>query len=272
MPAPRAKKSLGQHFLVDRAAVRRIVDALDPLAGEAILEIGPGRGVLTGPIIDAAGRIAAVELDGELARELSEQYDASKLVLFPRDVLGLDLDEVLAALNATDGRRVAVVGNLPYNISKPVAQKLIRDRRRIDRAVLMFQREVAARIVAAPGGKDYGPLSVLTRLTYQVESLFDLPPGAFAPRPRVVSSVTRWRPRREPALDADRERRLRTVLTVCFARRRRMLRNNLRAALRDDQVDHLLAAVETRGDLRAETLEPDVFLRMADRWDETTLL
>ncbi len=267
MPTPRAKKALGQHFLVDRGAVKRIVDALGPHAGEPLLEIGPGRGVLTGPLIDAAGRIAAVELDDELAARLRSQHDPSKLILFTRDVLRLDLGEVLGSLGAPDGKRIVVAGNLPYNISKRVAQKLIRDRQHVDRAVLMFQREVATRLTADPGGRSYGPLSVLANLTYHVDALFDLPPHAFTPRPRVVSSVTRWRRRSGPALEPERERRLRAVLAVCFARRRRTLRNNLRAALRDDRrVEHLLAAIETPGDLRAETLEPAVFLRMADHW------
>jgi len=273
IPTSRAKKALGQHFLVDRGAVKRIVKAFDPRAGEPILEIGPGRGILTGPLIDAAGKIAAVEVDEGLAATLRTQHDPSRLVLFTHDVLRLDLPEVLRSLGALDGQRLAVVGNLPYNISKPVAQKLIRDRRHIDRAVLMFQREVATRLTADPGGRSYGPLSVLAKLTYHIERLFDLPPHAFVPRPRVVSSVTRWQRRNERALEDERERRLRAVLTACFARRRRTLRNNLRAALRDDrQVEHLLEAIETPGDLRAETLEPAVFLRMADQWNATLLL
>ena len=273
MPTPRAKKALGQHFLVDRGAVKRIVEALGPGAGEPVLEIGPGHGVLTGPLIDAAGRIAAVELDRGLAAALRTQHDPSRLILFTRDVLRLDLAEVLTSLGAPDGRRFAVAGNLPYNISKRVAQKLIRDRQHIDRAVLMFQREVATRLTADPGGRSYGPLSVLTQLTYHVEALFDLPPRAFVPRPRVVSSVTRWRRRSNGALEPERERNLRAVLAVCFARRRRTLRNNLRAALRDDRrVEHLLAAIDTPGGSRAEALEPAEFLRMADHWDATLLL
>ncbi len=270
MPRPRAKKALGQHFLVDRAAVKRIVEALGPCDGEPVLEIGPGHGVLTGPLIDAAGRIAAVELDERLAARLRKQYDPSRLTLFTHDVLRLDLVEVLRTLGAPHGRRLAIVGNLPYNISKPVAQKLIRERQHIDRAVLMFQREVAMRLTADPGGRSYGPLSVLTKLTYHVEALFDLPPRAFVPRPRVVSSVTRWRRRSDPALEPQKERKLRAVLAVCFARRRRTLRNNLRAALgHDRRVEQLLAAVDTHGDLRAEAIEPAVFLQMADHWDAT---
>ncbi len=272
MPTPRAKKALGQHFLVDRGAVKRIVEAVGPCAGEPVLEIGPGHGALTGPLIDAVGRIAAVELDEGLAATLRTRHDPSRLILFTQDVLRLDLAEVLSSLGAPDGRRLAVAGNLPYNISKRVAQQLIRDRQHIDRAVLMFQREVATRLTSDPGGRSYGPLSVLTKLVYHVEALFDLPPRAFAPRPRVVSCVTRWRRRGGRALEPERERNLRAVLAVCFARRRRTLRNNLRAALRDDQrVEHLLAAIETPGDLRAEALEPAVFLQMADHWDAALL-
>ena len=114
------------------------------------------------------------------------------------------------------------------------------------------------------------PLSVLTQMTYHVEALFDLPPRAFVPRPRVVSSVTCWRRRTDRELEPERERNLRTVLAACFARRRRTLRNNLRASLGDDRrVEHLLAAIDTPGELRAEALEPAVFLRMADHWPAT---
>lgn len=268
MATPRPRKSLGQHFLVDQHAVTRIVTALDLSEGEPVLEIGPGGGVLTGPLIAAAGKIAAVELDDTLAARLRKRFDPSQLHLFRRDVLRLDLAEVLETLGASENTRLTIAGNLPYNISKPVAQKMIRERERVDRAVLMFQREVATRLTAAPGGRSYGPLSVLTGLTYRVETLFDLQPRSFYPRPKVVSTVTLWRPRQDWRLEAEQEQRLRTVLTVCFARRRRTLRNNLRAGLHEDsKVERLLQAIDTPGELRAEVLEPAIFLRMAEHWD-----
>ena len=266
-------KSLGQNFLIDRGAIRRIVAALALRSGEPVLEIGHGKGALTAELVRAAGRIAAVEIDPALVSRLRRKFDIDRLLLFEQDVLRLDPAAVLDALGTDDGARLILAGNLPYRISKPVAQMLIRHRRRIDRAVLMFQREVAQRMTAAPGGRDYGPLSVLLALTFRIETLFDLPPRAFAPRPRVVSTVTRWHEREEPPLTGEDERRLRAVLAACFARRRRTLRNNLRAVFGTEQrVAHILSAAGIDGGLRAEALPPMAFLRLAALWDEAALL
>jgi 16S rRNA (adenine1518-N6/adenine1519-N6)-dimethyltransferase len=268
-----SRRSLGQHFLIDRRAARRIVGALDPRPGEAVLEIGPGRGALTGDLIRAAGRIAAVEFDPTLAARLRAEFDTQHLLLFEQDVLTLDPAAVLTALGAARSARLVVAGNLPYAISKPVVQKLIRQRGRIDRAVLMFQREVAERLTADPGGRHYGPLGILAGLSFRIEILFDLPPRAFAPPPRVVSAVTRWRESEDRRLSGDQEQRLRRVLAVCFARRRRTLRNNLRAAGVDaSRLERLLAAVAVDGELRAEAVAPSAFVRLAALWDEPSLL
>jgi len=268
-----AKRSLGQNFLIDRRAVQRIVAALAPRPAEPVLEIGPGRGALTGELIRAAGRIAAVEYDDGLAERLRERFDESALDLRVQDVLQLDLSEVASALTADGAGRLAIVGNLPYNISKPIAQLLIRQRRHVDRAVLMFQREVAQRLTAGPGSRAYGPLSVLAGFTFRVERLFDLPPRAFWPRPGVVSTVTRWSGTESPPLAEEDERRLRGVLAACFSRRRKTLRNNLRGIFGDDtRVDGLLEAAGLDGGLRAEAIPPEGFLRLAVRWDEASLL
>jgi 16S rRNA (adenine1518-N6/adenine1519-N6)-dimethyltransferase len=268
-----ARPRLGQHFLVDREAVRRIVAALAPRPGEALLEIGPGRGALTAPLLDAAGRAAAVEVDPGLAARLRRRFDPGGLRLFEQNILRTDLAAVLETLAAPPGARLLVVGNLPYHISKPVVQMLIRQREHVDRAVLMFQREVAARLTAPPGNRRYGPLGILAGMAYHIEVLFDLPPRAFAPPPQVVSSVTRWSVRRSSPFDGDEERQLRSVLAVCFARRRRTLRNNLRSRLADDaRVDRLLADAGIDGGLRAEAVSPSGFRRLAARWEEIPLL
>jgi 16S rRNA (adenine1518-N6/adenine1519-N6)-dimethyltransferase len=268
-----ARPPLGQHFLVDRKAVRRIVAALAPRPGEPLLEIGPGRGALTGALLEAAGRLAAVELDPSLAARLRRRFDPDCLLLFEQNVLRLDPSAVLDALGATSGARLVVAGNLPYHISKPLAQMMIRERARIDRAALMFQREVAARLTAAPGSRSYGPLGILAGMAYRIELLFDLPPRAFSPPPQVVSSVTRWSVRESPPLTGEEEQRLRTVLAVCFARRRRTLRNNLRSRFGDEaHVDRLLAGAGIDGGLRAEAVSPTAFRRLAARWGESTLL
>jgi len=254
---------LGQHFLVDASAQRRIADAAAPQPGEGVLEIGPGRGALTAELVRRAGRIAAVELDPALVAALRVAYGPETLHLFAGDVLDLDLSAVREALGAGP---LVVVGNLPYQVSKPVAMKLVRERAHVARAVLMFQREVALRLTARPPGRDYAALSVLCGRVYAIERLFDLPPGAFRPRPRVDSSVTRWRPAGSE-LTADDERQLRACLAACFAQRRRTLRANLTAAFGDRAAaDALLVQAEIDGHLRAEQVPPEALQRLAQIW------
>ena len=265
----RPKRSLGQNFLIDRGAAARIVAELSPGPHDAVLEIGPGRGALTAALIQAAGRVAAVELDHELARRLSERFSEDGLVVLERDILEIRLEHVLAALDRPTSDRLVVAGNLPYNISKPVAMKLVLEHARTDRAVLMFQREVAARLTAAPGSRAYGPLTVLCGQAYRIEALFDLRPTAFRPPPRVASSVTRWQRRAGGALDIGLDAPLRACLAAAFARRRQTLRNNLRAVLGSAaEAEELLTAAALDGDSRAEAVPPEGFVRLAQCWRE----
>jgi len=259
------RKSLGQHFLIDSHAIARIVAAIEATPSDSVLEIGPGRGALTTKLIEAAGRIAAVEFDRSLAERLKERFDASRLLLYERDVLHLPLEEVAAALGGDDGDgSLLLVGNLPYSISKPIAQKVVRDRRFIARAVLMFQREVAERLTAGPGSRRYGPMSVLAGQAFEIRALFDVRPRAFRPPPGVDSQVTLWSRRAPDALPPALEPPLRACLAASFARRRRTIRNNLRVALKDDRAtDALLASAEIDGRLRAEQVDPASFLRLA---------
>jgi 16S rRNA (adenine1518-N6/adenine1519-N6)-dimethyltransferase len=262
------RRALGQHFLVDARAIARIVAALEPRATDAVVEIGPGRGALTAALVAAVGRIAAIEVDPSLAADLRARYDPARLVLIESDVLRVPLDDVAAALGLPPGSgALKIAGNLPYAISKPVVQKILRERGRVERAVLMFQREVAERLTAAPGSRAYGPLGVLAGRLFAIETLLDLPPGAFRPAPRVHSRVTVWRPRRERPLAAQDEARLRTCLAACFARRRRTLRNNLCRALgTDTAASALLRAASLDGEKRAEQLDLPAFERLAALW------
>ena len=260
-------KRLGQNFLVDRTAVERIVELLGPRPGEAVLEIGPGRGALTAPLISAAGRIGAVEVDDRLADGLAERFSEERLTLIRADVLQVDLAEVVIRLGHPAGTRLVLAGNLPYSISKPVAMHLVRGRETVARAVLMFQSEVANRITAAPGSRDYGPMSVLCGAAFRIRNVFDLGPGAFRPRPKVRSTVTSWIPRRDGALTEENESAVRACLSACFSRRRQTLRNNLRAALGSDQrADRLLERAGLDGSLRAEVLPGEAFLELARWW------
>jgi 16S rRNA (adenine1518-N6/adenine1519-N6)-dimethyltransferase len=264
---PRPRKRFGQHFLIDRGAVQRIVDALSIESHEAVLEIGPGRGALTRALVQRAGRIAAVELDRDLVVELRRSFAPDRLRLHEGDVLRLRLEEVLDDLGHPEAGRAVIAGNLPYNISKPLAMKLVEDRDRVSRAVLMFQREVARRLVACPGTRDYGALTVLVGSVYEIELLFDVGPQAFRPQPKVVSSVTRWRRRGSAPPDDESLERLRDCLGACFARRRQTLRNNLRAALVSaERADALLREAAVDGALRAESVSPSEFARLGRLW------
>jgi len=255
-------RRLGQNFLVDRRAVARIVAALAPEREDAVLEIGPGTGALTGRLLEIVERLVAVEVDPRLAAELRQRFDERRLHLVQDDILRVDLQSLREELAPNAGWLVA--GNLPYSRSKPIAMMLIRQRACVERAVLMFQREVAQRLTATRGTRAYGPLSVLAGEAYSIQSLFDVPPSAFRPRPKVVSSVTLWEPRRPARLSDDQERQLRSCLALCFARRRQMLRKNLRAALGSAvAVERLLADVEIDGSTRSESLAPEAFRRLA---------
>jgi 16S rRNA (adenine1518-N6/adenine1519-N6)-dimethyltransferase len=258
----RARKRFGQNFLTDPSAIRRIVSALAPQAGEPVLEIGPGRGALTEALLAAIPSLVAVEIDRDLVRLLRERFPADRLRLIEGDVLDLPLAEVASA------RPLVVAGNLPYNISKPVAMKLVVERRAVLRAVLMFQREVAARLTATVGTGAYGPLTVLAGRAFQIERLFDIAPGAFLPRPQVVSTVTRWTPRSEDGLPGSLVAPLKTVLRAAFAQRRQTLQKNLRAALSGDDVaaSSLLAQAGIDGTLRAEAVSPEGFVVLARLW------
>jgi len=261
----RARRRWGQNFLVDGGAVRRIVEACGVLSDRIPLEIGPGRGALTEVLLERVARLIAVEIDPRLAGDLRERFPEERLMVLEVDVLQLDWE---AVERFAGSRSLVVIGNLPYNISKPFVMRLIEQRRRIDRAVLMLQREVVERILARPGGKDYGAMGVLTGFAYSVERLFDLGPGAFRPKPKVVSTVTRWRPRRSDPLPETLEVSLRACLKASFGHRRQTLRNNLRAALAgsDRAVDAVLDRAALDGALRPEAVAPDGYRRLAEAW------
>jgi 16S rRNA (adenine1518-N6/adenine1519-N6)-dimethyltransferase len=260
LPLPRRR--FGQNFLTDAGAIRRIVAALAPEPEDNVLEIGPGRGALSEALLAIVPRISAIEIDRDLAAQLRGAYAEARLHLIEADVLDVALDAL------AEGRPLVIAGNLPYNISKPVAMKLVVERRAVSRAVLMFQREVAERLTAVPGTGAYGPLTVLAGRAYRIERLFDLPPGAFHPRPTVVSTVTRWTPRDDHALPESLVAPLKAVLRAAFARRRQTLQKNLRVALPggESAAASLLAQAGLDGTLRAEAIPPEGFVELARLW------
>ena len=230
------KSKLGQNFLRDEQAIRRIVGALGDCSDRTVVEIGPGMGAITRELARKSGRVVALEVDSELAGRLSAEFsgkgagtgNAGEVKVEIENVDVLSFDFVVAA--ATAGQRLIVVGSLPYYITSPILLKLAENAAVLDRAVLMVQREVADRIAAEPGSRDYGLLSVAVQMHGPVEQLLTLPPSAFSPPPEVHSTVFRWRfsPRFQE-LDVDREAFLKFLRQV-FALKRKTLVNNLRAA------------------------------------------
>jgi len=221
-----AKPRLGQNFLVDAQAAQRIAAALGDLSTRTVVEIGPGRGAITAALAATAKHLIAVELDRELAAALRGRFAAEPVTVIEQDVLQFDF----AGTAERAGERLRVAGNLPYYITSPILMKLAESHAALDLAVLMVQREVAERITAAPGSRDYGLLSVTVQMYGAVESLFPLPPSAFAPRPKVESTVFRWRfAPRFAELGVDEAGFLRFLRRV-FAQKRKTLANNLRAA------------------------------------------
>jgi len=184
-----AKPKLGQNFLVDPAAIERIAASLGDLAGRTVVEVGPGRGAITEALAARAGHLLAVELDHELALGLRVHFPPVRVTVIEQDVLEFDF----AAASAAVGQRLLVVGNLPYGITSQILLKLAASHAAIDRALLMVQREVADRVVAQPGSRDYGLLSVTVQMYGPAQQLFTLPPEAFSPPPDVHSTVFRWR-------------------------------------------------------------------------------
>jgi 16S rRNA (adenine1518-N6/adenine1519-N6)-dimethyltransferase len=213
-----ARKRFGQHFLTDGAILHAIVDAIDPKPGEPLVEIGPGLGAMTDPLVDRCGRLTVIELDRDLAARLRMRPE---LDVVESDVLQVDFRALATRL----GKPLRVVGNLPYNISTPILFHLLQAVDVIDDQHFMLQKEVVERMAAAPGGKDYGRLSVMLQWRYDIDNVLDVPPEAFEPPPRVDSAVVRMQPLREvPNVDAAL---LGELVTVAFSQRRKLLRHTL---------------------------------------------
>ena len=211
-----ARKRFGQHFLVDESVLDAIVSEIDPRPEDVLVEIGPGLGALTKPLLARIPRLTVVELDRDLAAKLRRD---ARLDVVEADVLTVEF----AALAA--GRRLRIVGNLPYNISTPILFHLLDAVHVVVDQHFMLQKEVVDRMAASPGGKDYGRLSVMLQWRYAIESVLDVPPEAFDPPPRVDSAVVRMVPLAEPpAVDP---KLLAEAVTVAFSQRRKILRHTL---------------------------------------------
>jgi len=254
---PRPKKRLGQHFLSDPNLLARIADAVGATEADTVIEIGPGRGALTKQLLKRAGRVIAIELDRELAPMLAEKWrDEPRLQIVEGDVLKQDL-------GALAGGPYLLVGNVPYNITTPILFHAMRHPRPA-RAVYLVQREVAERVVAAPGSDAYGALSVNVQALANAELLFGVSAKAFTPPPKVESAAIRIVPRETPMLRPDEEEPFRILVQGAFGLRRKQMRRVIRTVRNWDaaRADIALGVAGIDPEARPETLSPDDFLRL----------
>lgn len=246
------RRRFGQNFLVDATYVDRIVAAVDPKPGEAIVEIGPGLGALTERLIARAGHVTAIEIDRDLAARLAERFAPREITLHIGDALAFDF--------SSPGNGLRIVGNLPYNISSPLLFHLARYDDSIDELTLMLQKEVVDRMIAAAASAEYGRLSVMLQARFAITRLFGVPAGAFQPAPKVESAVARLVPRRDRRPAVHDEALFARVVAAAFAQRRKTLRNAL-SAIAD------VAALRGAGidpGVRGETLAVEDFARLAN--------
>lgn len=254
---PRPKKRLGQHFLTDPRLLGRIADTLDATRADTVIEIGPGRGALTEQLLRRAGRVIAIELDRALAAMLAERWkDEPRFQMVEGDVLDQDL-------GALAGGPYLLAGNVPYNITTPILFHAMR-RPRPTRAVYLVQKEVAERVVAAPGSDDYGALSVNVQALAEAKLLFSVGAKSFTPAPKVESAVMRIVPRTDAMLQENEEEPFRLLVQACFGLRRKQMRRVLRTVREWDaaRADMVLTAAGIDPAARPETLAPLDFLRI----------
>ena len=248
----RARKRFGQNFLHDEHWIERIARTFDAKPGETVVEIGPGQAALTRKMIADAGHATAIEIDRDLAAWLKETFPET-LTLIEADALKLDWNEV------HPGKALRIVGNLPYNISSPLLFHLMTVADRVIDQHFMLQKEVVDRMVATPGSKVYGRLSVMLQYRYRMQKMFDVPPGAFTPAPKLTSSIVRMVPRKaDELLPVDLER-FAVIVAAAFNQRRKTLRNALAKLLTEEDIK------KAGGDPArlAEALDVEAFVRLA---------
>jgi len=250
-----AKKHLGQHFLHERAVVEKIVLAVDPRPGDRLVEIGPGQGAITFPLLRRHGMLTAIEFDRDLLAPLAAAAEGiGELTLIPGDVLGVDFTAL------ANGGLLRLVGNLPYNLSSPILFHALDHAPVIQDMHFMLQKEVVDRMAAGPGSKVYGRLSVMLQAYCRVTPLFTVPPGAFRPPPKVDSAVVRLVPRDPREVCIDDPAVFKNVVRAAFGQRRKTLRNALSTVT---DADTIVAAGLAPGD-RAEQVPVAGFVRLAN--------
>lgn len=262
MQEHKARKRFGQHFLTDASVVVRIVNAVNPQTNDHLVEIGPGLGVLTVELLRCVPAMDAVELDRDIIPKLAARCGTKgQLTIHASDALRYDFSQL-----AADGRALRIVGNLPYNISTPLMFHLLESKAVIRDMHFMLQKEVVDRLAAQPSTKDYGKLSVMMQYYCRVEHLFDVPPTAFDPPPKVDSAVVRLVPYAEPPVLVHDMRLFEQLVTQAFSQRRKTLRNTLKTLLSAET----MVALGIDPSRRAETLSLQEFSLLANATNNHT--
>ena len=259
---PRRKPKLGQHFLKDASYAARIVDALGDISQSTVLEIGPGGGALTASLVKRARRVIAIETDRVLAAQLRMNFSLTpNIEVIEGDILAIDLDTIFGPRPGMTRpgmehapERVRVVGNLPYFITSDILLRLFQYRKYFELIVLMVQKEVADRLAAHPGTKDYGLLTATTQLYAEVEELFTVPPGAFAPPPKVQSAVVRLTPAMRLEELGVNEAEFVRFLKLSFGQKRKTLWNNLKTRYASEDLTRAMMRAKVKPSVRAEAL------------------
>jgi len=246
------RKRFGQHFLVDQHYIERIVGALGAQPGDRLVEIGPGLGALTRPLLDRVTHADVVEIDRDLARKLASEFTADHLSVHVADALTFDFRSL--------GSDLRIVGNLPYYISSPLLFHLAQFEANLRDVTVMLQKEVVDRMIAPPATPEYGRLSVMLQVLFRIERLFNVPPGAFRPAPKVGSAVARLTPLREERPHLADERLFAQIVAAAFGQRRKTLRNALKTLATEVQLE----SVGIESGARGETLAVDDFVRLAN--------
>ena len=249
--AHRPKKRLGQHFLHDPWVIEQIIAAINPQRDDCMIEIGPGKGALTAPLIGKVASLSAIELDRDLVAGLSRQFPS--LALYQQDALKFNFSELAAT-------RIRIIGNLPYNISIELILYLLDYKKIIHDMIFMLQKEVADRICAGPASRSYGRLSVMCQTYYRVQRLFTVSPKVFSPPPKVESAVMKFVPIADPGPAIDDENHYANLVKQAFSQRRKTIRNTLRLFLNDAEFERLSIALDNR----AENLAVEDYVKLAN--------
>jgi 16S rRNA (adenine1518-N6/adenine1519-N6)-dimethyltransferase len=256
----KARKRFGQNFLHDQGVIQAILSAISANADEHLVEIGPGQGALTEPLLQSGKKLDVVELDRDLVQLLERKFAGnSKLTVYSADALFFDFGEL-----CENDEKIRVIGNLPYNISTPLMFHLLEGRAAIKDMHFMLQKEVVDRMQAQPGNKHYGKLSIMLQYHCHVEKLFDVPPECFDPAPKVMSAIVRLIPHEQPPIKTESPELLSRVVTQAFSQRRKTLRNSLSALFSAEQ----LSAESIDPKLRAENISIEGFVRLANALSE----